>query len=366
MAATKSFADGLIEVEKKLEECFTRFIKMEECVTQMHQEFSLWSDKLFKSVEAEEKEKKRKLIQAMPPTTAALPPPPTHGFSAQTSPSTGFATQPVLTGSYTAYAPPTNGIVFLTTSLVNPTAPPSTAYTSFSGLRFDSQGFPIPPWETYGNDFRLRKLKMPLFDGTDVFGWVYRAERFFDVQKVNASGERLRAAPSHEGSLYEQFLNINQEGSAREYVALFEKMAAQLVGIQEEILEGAFIKGLKPELRTAVRTQHPKGVTEAIQLTLLIDETRSGGEWGKSSNSRLGSHTGGEVPRPTASHAGDPNSKLVAGAAGEPPFKRMSEAEFADKKAKGLCFRCDRKFTPGHKCPEKYLQVMVIYDGETN
>ncbi|GKB30065.1 hypothetical protein Tco_0869466 [Tanacetum coccineum] len=64
MAATKSFEDGLIEVEKKLEECFTRFIKMEECVTQMHQEFSLWSDKLFKSVEAAEKEKKSKLIQA--------------------------------------------------------------------------------------------------------------------------------------------------------------------------------------------------------------------------------------------------------------------------------------------------------------
>ncbi|GJZ70670.1 NB-ARC domains-containing protein [Tanacetum coccineum] len=218
-----------------------------------------------------------------------------------------------------------------------------------------------------GNDFRLRKLKMPLFDGNDVFRWVYRAEIFFDVQKVNASEERLTAAPSQEGSLYEQFLNISQqEGSTREYMALFEKMAAQFVGIQEEILEGTFIKGLKPELKTAVRTQQPKGVTKAIQLTLLIDETRSGGEWGKSSNSRLGSRTGGEVPRPTASHVGDPNSKLVAGAAGEPPFKRMSEAEFADKKAKGLCFRCDGKFTPGHKCPVKSLQVMVIYDGETN
>ncbi|GJY70696.1 hypothetical protein Tco_0474399 [Tanacetum coccineum] len=64
MAATKSFEDGLIEVEKKLEECFTRFIKMEECVTQMHQEFSLWSDKLFKSVEAAKKEKKNQEQQS--------------------------------------------------------------------------------------------------------------------------------------------------------------------------------------------------------------------------------------------------------------------------------------------------------------
>ncbi|GKF99896.1 hypothetical protein Tco_0301587 [Tanacetum coccineum] len=64
MASTKSFEDVLIEVEKKLEDCFTRQIKVKECFTQMHQAFSLWSDKLFKSVEAVEKEKKSKLIQA--------------------------------------------------------------------------------------------------------------------------------------------------------------------------------------------------------------------------------------------------------------------------------------------------------------
>ncbi|GJS11151.1 copia protein [Tanacetum coccineum] len=197
------------------------------------------------------------------PTTTAIPPPPTCGFSAQTSP--GFVTQPMLTDNYTAYTPPTNGIVFPTAPLVNPVAPPLAAYTSFLGLRFDSVFMgPIPPitqgigfdrgWGQ-GNDFHLRKLKMPLFDGTDMFGWVYRAERFFDVQKVNASGESLegpalvwfrwtdnripfrgweelkrqllhRFQPSQEGSLYEQSLNISQEGSAREYVALFEKRAA--------------------------------------------------------------------------------------------------------------------------------------------
>ncbi|GKF61399.1 hypothetical protein Tco_0181453, partial [Tanacetum coccineum] len=58
MAATKSFEDGLID---KLEECFMRFQK---CCTQVRQEFSLRSDKVFKSVEVAEKEKKSKLIQA--------------------------------------------------------------------------------------------------------------------------------------------------------------------------------------------------------------------------------------------------------------------------------------------------------------
>nr|GEV25322.1 ribosomal biogenesis regulatory protein [Tanacetum cinerariifolium] len=50
---------------------------------------------------------------------------------------------------------------------------------------------------------------------------------------------------------------------------------------------------------------------------------------------------------------------------GKTPFKRMSEANFAHKKTKGLCFHCDGKFAPGYKCPKKSLQVMVINDGET-
>nr|GEY89425.1 hypothetical protein [Tanacetum cinerariifolium] len=172
------------------------------------------------------------LKASQPPTTDAVPPPPNCGF-------------------------PT-AIVFPTTPLVNPTAPPSAAYTSFSGLRFDSQGFRIPPWETYGN---------------------YHQDH----------------------SLVSRDTGGNNGG---------------------DVYQG---------LETRIKDR------------------------GKSSNSQLGSRPGGEVPWPTASYVEDPNSKLVAVAAGEPPFKRMSEAEFADKKAKGLCFRCDDKLTLGHKCPEKSL-----------
>lgn len=35
------------------------------------------------------------------------------------------------------------------------------------------------------------------------------------------------------------------------------------------------------------------------------------------------------------------------------PFKRLTEAELAEKRSKGLCFKCDEKFVPGHRCPSK-------------
>lgn len=34
---------------------------------------------------------------------------------------------------------------------------------------------------------------MPLFDGEDAFGWIYKVEGFFEVQCLNTSGDKLRA-----------------------------------------------------------------------------------------------------------------------------------------------------------------------------
>ncbi|GKB14724.1 putative mitochondrial protein, partial [Tanacetum coccineum] len=42
------------------------------------------------------------------------------------------------------------------------------------------------------------------------------------------------------------------------------------------------------------------------------------------------------------------------------PFKRLTDAEFADKRAKGICFRCDEKFGPEHRSLGKTLQVLLV------
>ncbi|GJU05901.1 ankyrin repeat-containing protein [Tanacetum coccineum] len=116
----------------------------------------------------------------------------------------------------------------------------------------------------------------------------------------------IRFQSSQAGSLHEQFFSISQNRTARDYVTTFEKMAAQLSGLHEEVQKGIFIKGPKPDLRVAVRTQKPVGG----------------------------------------------------------PFKCMTDSEFADKRAKGLCYRCYGKFGPGHRCSVKALQVLLADDEE--
>nr|GFB69715.1 hypothetical protein [Tanacetum cinerariifolium] len=110
------------------------------------------------------------------------------------------------------------------------------------------------------------------------------------------------------------FLSITQDGSAREYVSLFEQLAGQLRGVSEEIMEETFVKGLKPDLKSSVRVMQ-------LGFNKNNDDTIK--------------------PK---------------------PYKRLTDAEFADKRAKGICFRCDEKFRLRHRCPGKTLQVLLVGD----
>ncbi|GJT54634.1 putative reverse transcriptase domain-containing protein [Tanacetum coccineum] len=74
------------------------------------------------------------------------------------------------------------------------------ARTNQAGDRFAYHGF----------KHRMRKLKTPVSEGEDEYGWIYRVERRLLIWFQQ----------SQEGNLYEQFLAITQEESARAYVAL--------------------------------------------------------------------------------------------------------------------------------------------------
>ena len=46
------------------------------------------------------------------------------------------------------------------------------------------------------------------------------------------------------------------------------------------------------------------------------------------------------------------------------PFRKLSDSEWQEKREKGLCFRCDEKFTMGHRCKKKELRVVLVSDEE--
>ncbi|CAI9296066.1 unnamed protein product [Lactuca saligna] len=155
----------------------------------------------------------------------------------------------------------------------------------------------------------FQKIKAPIFEGEDAFGWIYKVERFFEIQDIGVR-DRLKAAAicldgkglawfrwsqardpfrswedlkewllerfqlTGEGNIYHQFIAIRQEGTVRDYVSNFERLSCQLGDIPESVLEGTFINGLKDDTRSAVRILQPANLARAMTLAVMIDENK--------------------------------------------------------------------------------------------
>ncbi|KAI0507934.1 hypothetical protein KFK09_014062 [Dendrobium nobile] len=66
---------------------------------------------------------------------------------------------------------------------------------------------------------------------------------------------------------------------------------------------------------------------------------------------------------PTSGNINETTMEKLVGGSGK-NFKRLIEKEMQEKRVKGLCFLCDEKYTPGHRCRDQTLQVLTVCDDE--
>lgn len=126
-----------------------------------------------------------------------------------------------------------------------------------------------------------------------------------------------------------------------------------------------------------------------MELALRVEERnivmalkKSGVNWYKSSSSSytskgsipIATSTTGSLPASVsvknwASGLSDTQSSATAPEyTGSSMFKtggevrRLSEKELQDKRAKGLCFKCDDKWVAGHRCKHRELNVLLMDD----
>lgn len=79
-------------------------------------------------------------------------------------------------------------------------------------------------------------------DALSWFQWTEVRESFISLDDFKCL--LLRFRPFQEGSLYEQFLEIKQEGMVSEYRRRFELLSTPLHGLPMEAMESTFVKGL--------------------------------------------------------------------------------------------------------------------------
>ena len=158
-----------------------------------------------------------------------------------------------------------------------------------------------------GGESRFRRMEIPLFNGEDPLGWLFRLERSFQVQGVEEM-ERVSAAviglegkalnwfqwlesrsghiswqrfkesvvqrfrSSQTGNHYEALISLRQESTVAEFREKFELLSSPLREADEEFLVGAFSNGLAEEIRAEVRMVKPNSLVQLMDLAQKIEE----------------------------------------------------------------------------------------------
>ncbi|GJT12037.1 transposon ty3-G gag-pol polyprotein [Tanacetum coccineum] len=177
-------------------------------------------------------------------------------------------------------------------------------------------GFKGGPIVVTGSEVKpYLKLHFPRYSGDDPMGWIYQAEQYFDFQKALLTW----FGPTDYDDASEALHRLKQVTTVAAYQESFERLLNRVDGLPESFLVGCFIGGLKEEIRLEVKFKNPRQLVNATPGLL-----------GPAPAQPLA------LPSPTA-------------------VRRLSNNEARGRREKGLCYYCDERYTPGHKCSKPQL-----------
>lgn len=187
------------------------------------------------------------------------------------------------------------------------------------------------------------------------------------------------------GSVSEELLSIVQMTTVKDYRLRWEMLASRVPDVPDHVLEGSFVRGLQENIKVGLHILQPMGLANIMDTAQRLEEGHQLMYSGQPIRSQFtkpvlspitpprhppysftmkqpgtsptsSSSSSSQVTAPTRSHPA-PQQKPS-------PFRWLSESEYQDKKTRGICFRCDKKFHRDHECDQKFLQVLLFADDE--
>ena len=243
---------------------------------------------------------------------------------------------------------------------------------------------PLPP-------IRPPKLQLTFFEGPDPLDWLFQTEQYFNFYHISPknrlsmvpfhmSGEalswfkwmhqnhlitdwpsftrslELRFGPSSYPNHQAELFKLHQQTIVTDYQTRFEKLCNRVHGLSSETILNCFISGLNPEIQRELAILNPYSIPQAIGLVKLIED--------KIKDSKLK-----PTRPPTYTTVLNPiNTNINRPQSTQPtphtlPIKRLSPTQMQKRRALGLCYNCDEKFLPGHKCSTSCF-LLLLDDAE--
>ncbi|KAJ7979024.1 Retrotransposon gag protein [Quillaja saponaria] len=270
--------------------------------------------------------------------------------------------------------------------------------------------------EEYNLLSRLPRVDLPKFEGDNFQDWLYQIEQFFEVDMtpehakvrlaaINMEGRALqwhrayiaaipggvvlwrhyvadltlRFGRADGGDPLSKLAKLKQWSTVQQNQEQFEILLNQ-VTLQEAHAISLFLSGLNEEIENAVRCFEPRSLIQTMNLAKFHESTfnalhRKNKTQFKTQNTLPPSKLPPLLPTPKqfplgfSSNSPYPSrtnpTNVTRSNATLKPIKNLSQKEWEQKRLQGLCYRCDEKYTPGHKCKKAQLfQVLIDFDSD--
>ena len=151
----------------------------------------------------------------------------------------------------------------------------------------------------------------------------------------------------------EVLTRLRQTSTVALYKGEFEALANQIRGLSPQHKLSCFLSGLKDEVRLPVRMLNPSTLIAAFGLAKIQEEYLL-----SCKRSYKGTH---EPARPSLLGASKPSLLRARPMENRPskiPVKKINAAQMEERKKKGLCYNCDDKWAPRHKCKQTTLFLL--------
>jgi hypothetical protein len=136
---------------------------------------------------------------------------------------------------------------------------------------------------------------------------------------------------------------LKQSGTVEDFIAAFERLAFRTEGMTDAFFRECFISGLKEEIRAHVLMARPTTWVEATKKSKEAQQIVS-------SQNRKPSF----FPHPKPVNPTTPSAPLK--------IQKLTWDEMDERQLKGLCYNCDDKYFPSHKCKEQKLFMAISED----
>ncbi|XP_035548740.1 uncharacterized protein LOC118349222 [Juglans regia] len=238
---------------------------------------------------------------------------------------------------------------------------------------------------------RSVRISFPSFQGEDPLGWLYKVNQFFLFyntpphhkvrlasfhmegkamvwfQEIESTGTFIdwegfvrvflaRFGPNSYDDPMETLTRLRQTGSVEEYKVEFEAISNRLRRLSDSHKLSCFLSGLKDEIRFQVRMFNPPDLLAAFSLAKLQEEHLKSSKKGVKNFLTTNTESG--------IHRGQGNYQGIGGGKAIVPVQKINAGQMKERRDKGLCYYCDSKWNPGHKCKNPKLFLIEEVEEE--